>query len=190
MQAIEHRHQQILNCILQFAEDSRDSSSKLKRFLRRFERDDAELEDIMQDALLEAFKCSERYEARSSPQTWLFGLAANVARNHVARRVKSIKVVWQAEPEDKDERTTDGAGPESCDASHCDETYQRIQLSQMSARLEDAIGMLPVDLRHTFDLACLQELPYRDVASTLHIPVGTVRSRVNRARCLLKSAVT
>ena len=62
-----------------------NDSRKLKRFIWRFEHNEENIEDIIQDAVIEALRCEHSFEYRSSVETWFFGVAANVARRHVAR---------------------------------------------------------------------------------------------------------
>ncbi len=66
---------------------------------------------------------------------------------------------------------------------------QRAAYRQLAGIVTEALTTLSPDLRTTFDLACLQEESYRDVAEIQAIPIGTVRSRVNRVRTLLRSKV-
>lgn len=184
-QALEarDRQQQVLTHIVRIARESRNDSSKLKRFLRRYERSPGELDDIIQDALLEATRCSDRFMAKSSVETWFFGIAANVARNHVARSAKRSS---QLESLDATPHTVDGElaqrnGEAVMDVSQC------VSYRQLAKVVDDTLAGLSADLRGTFHLACLEEESYRDVAAIQSIPIGTVRSRVNRVRTLLRS---
>ncbi len=177
------RQQQVLTHIVRIARESRNDSSKLKRFLRRYERSPGELDDIIQDALLEATRCSDRFMAKSSVETWFFGIAANVARNHVARSAKRSS---QVESLDATPHMVDGEmaqrGVEAVmDVSQC------VSYRQLAKVVDDTLASLSPDLRGTFHLACLEEESYRDVAAIQSIPIGTVRSRVNRVRTLLRS---
>ncbi|WP_177200705.1 sigma-70 family RNA polymerase sigma factor [Roseateles sp. YR242] len=177
------RQQQVLLHITRIARESRSDSSKLKRFLRRYERSPGELDDIIQDALLEATRCSDRYMAKSSVETWFFGIAANVARNHVARSAKRSSQVesLDATPYVADGETAQRASESVMDVSQC------VSYRQLARVVDDTLSTLSPDLRGTFHLACLEEESYRDVAEIQSIPIGTVRSRVNRVRTLLRS---
>lgn len=178
-----YRQQLVLAHIVKIARESRSDSSKLKRFLRRYERSPGELDDIIQDAMLEATRCADRYQARSSVETWFFGIAANVARNHVARCSKRSS---QMESLDESPHMMDGESAHRPRDGNGDVSRQ-VAYRQLAGIVDSALSGLSPDLRGTFDLACLQEESYRDVAEIQCIPIGTVRSRVNRVRTLLRS---
>lgn len=174
--------QLVLTHIVKIARESRSDSSKLKRFLRRYERSPGELDDIIQDALLEATRCSDRYMARSSVETWFFGIAANVARNHVARCAKRS---GKMESLDESPHVFDGEAAQRGES--VSDVSRHVAYRQLADFVDHTLEALSPDLRGTFDLACLQEESYRDVAQIQAIPIGTVRSRVNRVRTLLRS---
>jgi RNA polymerase sigma factor (sigma-70 family) len=151
-------------------------SAKIRRFLWRFEHNETDIEDIVQDAMLAAIKCKDNFEARSTGETWFFGIAKNMARHHVAKRTL------------ENSRYISGEFPaESAQVASC--PTDSIELKQLSAQLIEALRRIPRDLSETFDLACLQEHPYAEVADLLSIPIGTVRSRVNRARMLIRKEI-
>ncbi|RZI61101.1 MAG: sigma-70 family RNA polymerase sigma factor [Rubrivivax sp.] len=180
---VRQRQQLVLTHIVEIARDSRSDSSKLKRFLRRYERSPGELDDIIQDAMLEATRCADRFQARSSVETWFFGIAANVARNHVARCSKRS---GQMESLDESPHMMDAESAHRPRDSSMD-VSQQVAYRQLAGIVDVTLSGLSADLRGTFDLACLQEESYRDVAEIQAIPIGTVRSRVNRVRTLLRS---
>lgn len=177
------RQQLVLSHIVKIAHEARSDSSKLKRFLRRYERSPSELDDIIQDAMLEATRCADRFQGRSTVETWFFGIAANVARNHVARCAKRNR---QMESLDDAPHTRDGESVHhSRDRSK--DVSQQVAYRQLAGIVDVTLSGLSPDLRCTFDLACLQEESYREVAALQAIPIGTVRSRVNRVRTLLRA---
>lgn len=180
---VRQRQQLVLTHIVKIARESRSDSSKLKRFLRRYERSPGELDDIIQDAMLEATRCADRFQARSTVETWFFGIAANVARNHVARCAKRSSQMESLDesPHMMDSESVHRPRDSSMDVS------QQVAYRQLAGIVDLALSGLSADLRGTFDLACLQEESYRDVAEIQAIPIGTVRSRVNRVRTLLRS---
>ena len=186
MEALSERQTQVMECIEQIARINTSHSRKLKRFLWRFERTLGDVEDIIQDAMVEAMRCSDRFLAHSSVETWFYGIAANVARGHVARcvmhglRTDSLDLLQESAGDAAANRTNPATDLAFGDA---------VELREFTQRLDAAITQLPPDLRITFDLACLQELSYREIADALLIPIGTVRSRVNRARTLLKASL-
>ncbi|MBO9688735.1 sigma-70 family RNA polymerase sigma factor [Roseateles chitosanitabidus] len=178
-----HRQQLVLSSIVKIARDSRSDSSKLKRFLRRYERSSSELDDIIQDAMVEATRCADRFQARSSVETWFFGIAANIARNHVARCARRNS---QMESLDESPALMDVDSAYRPAGANRD-VSQQVIYRQLADIVDLALSDLSPELRVTFDLACLQEESYRDVADIQSIPIGTVRSRVNRVRTMLRS---
>ncbi|MBV6322488.1 RNA polymerase sigma factor [Duganella violaceipulchra] len=181
---LDSKQQQVMAYIRQIARMASSDSSRLRRFLWRYERTSDNQDDIIQDAILEALRCRHHYLALGSVQTWFYGVLANVARNHVARRVKqSLRTdsldLWQDSVEHaaEAEQLLDSGeqGPE-----------QEAEFRQLAARLFVAAKQLPPDLRTTLELVCLDGHSYHSAASMLLIPVGTVRSRINRARQLLR----
>lgn len=133
--------------------------------------------------MLEATRCADRFQARSSVETWFFGIAANVARNHVARCSKRS---GQMESLDESPHMMDAESAHRPRDSSMD-VSQQVAYRQLAGIVDVTLSGLSADLRGTFDLACLQEESYRDVAEIQAIPIGTVRSRVNRVRTLLRS---
>ena len=111
---------------------------------------------------------------------WFIGVALNVARNHVARRVRERAVVVKSA--DMDAAALDVPVENAC-------PLQQAANNEMLERVALALPLLTKELRETFALACLEQLSYEEVASHLAVPVGTVRSRVNKARSLLRSRV-
>jgi len=159
-----------------------NDSRKLKRFIWRFEHNEENIEDIIQDAVIEALRCEHSFEYRSSVETWFFGVAANVARRHVARRSVHSKRVTSLD--DHAEWTEfDGMDGLPCESSTPDGAFQ---FNQFVSDLSTQIEQFPADLRRTFELVCIEGNAYQDAAAMLQIPIGTVRSRVNRARKLLQ----
>lgn len=164
----------------QLSRTATSSSSPLRRFLWRFERSQDQQDDIIQQALLEALRCSHHDLRGASVQTWFFGVLANVARHHVARQVRQSERtesldMWQ----DGSERS---ATPDDSTPSPEEVTHFR----QLARRLEEATRELPPRLRRTLELVCLDECSYIQAAEQLLVPIGTIRSRVNRARMLLR----
>ena len=159
-----------------------NDSRKLKRFIWRFEHNEENIEDIIQDAVIEALRCEHSFEYRSSIETWFFGVAANVARRHVARRSVHSKRVTSLD-DHAEWSEFDGMDGFPRETSSPDVAFQ---FNQFVSDLSTQIEQFPDDLRRTFELVCIEGNAYQDAAAMLQIPIGTVRSRVNRARKLLQ----
>ncbi len=146
---------------------------KIARFLQRYLGGaSAEVDDLVQTTFLEALRAAASFRQQSSVQTWLFGIAANVARNHIranTRRRAFLKRVSSEEPE----------GPDQPEFS----TGQR----QLIERLSAAVPELPHDLRIVFILCDVEQQPSVDVAKALGLPQGTIWRRLHEARKALRA---
>jgi RNA polymerase sigma factor (sigma-70 family) len=148
---------------------------RIRRVLGRFERDPSEVDDLVQEALYEALKSLHSYDGRAPIRSWFAGVAANVARHHVARKVRERSVIVP----DLFDELPDGESDQCCPDF-------ALSNKQLLAQIERAMAGLTDELRDTFEMACVQERTYAEVADALGVPVGTVRSRVNRARELIR----
>jgi RNA polymerase sigma factor (sigma-70 family) len=164
----------------------RASSGKLKRFLLRYEHNEADVEDIVQEALLEAVRCVDRFEGKSSMETWIFGIAINVARHHVAAATQRSRIITSVD--DLADHSPDVLDA-FCETPQCDEPSNRTQSVQFVERLVQNVQAMPKELQTTFELLCVQECSYVEAAEAMGIPVGTVRSRLHRLRGLLRSSM-
>ena len=132
----------------------------------------AAAEDVSQDVFLAVIRDAARYEpGRSTVTAWLCGIARNHARRRLEREGRMVPL-----PEDHE---TDRPG-----AVHADPVEDLANAQQLDA-LRRAVLSLPLRYREVVVLCDLQELSYRDAAVSLDCAVGTVRSRLHRARALL-----
>jgi RNA polymerase sigma-70 factor, ECF subfamily len=163
------------------------NAGKLKRFLARYEHNGADVEDIVQDALLEALRCVERFEGKSSLETWVFGIALNVARHHIAHATRRSRYISSY---DALLEQSDDALDKLCLSGPRDDPSNKMQTLQMVDRLTTCVHAMPSELQETFDLLCIQECSYMEASETMGIPIGTVRSRLHRVRSLLKASMS
>jgi RNA polymerase sigma-70 factor (ECF subfamily) len=136
--------------------------------------------DISQEVFLTAFRALERFESRSSFGTWIYRVTVNRCRDELRRR-GSRK---HARPYSLDAAEEDGRAlePRSKDPAPA----ERAATAETQAFVARAIGELPEDAREVLVLRDTEDLSYDEIAEALEIPVGTVRSRLNRARTLLR----
>lgn len=171
---------QIVAYLRQIAQTAASSSSPLRRFLWRYERTPDNQDDIIQEAMLQALRSDNANLTGASVQTWFYGVLANVARHHVARQVRQSERIESTDLwPDSGERLA--ATPDSASSPE-----EAAHSRQLTSRLIDAVQGLPPRLRSTLELVCLNDHSYVDAAQMLDVPVGTVRSRINRARMLLR----
>lgn len=145
----------------------------LYRTARAILRDDAEAEDAVQEAYLQAYRKLGTFRGESKLSTWLVRITANEALMRRRRNARAAMVPTDVEPDDL---VSDEVGPES-DA----------QRGEMRRLLEARIDALPDPYRAVFVLRALEELTVEETAAALGIPEATVRTRYFRARGLLRT---
>ena len=156
---------------------ARTYGARLKRFVGRRIGNASDIEDIVQETLLEAFACASRFRGESSPETWLCAIAMNRIRIHYRTRKRHARYHCEATVDaEGSEDTLARFGPESHDPQGYYEARQALR--QIEKRMSGLSDTLSVPLRLLID----DELSYQEIADRLHVPVGTVRSRISRAR--------
>jgi RNA polymerase sigma factor (sigma-70 family) len=148
---------------------------RLRHFIRRRVANADDVEDLLQDTYLEALRCLDRFQGASRPETWLFGIAVNLVRGHYKRNAH--RPLFEDELEEEIRETELAQDP-----------LEAIARMQAITRLERAADRLPLDTRRVLTLVLDEHLSYEEAADRLCIPVGTVRSRLSRARAALRSA--
>lgn len=149
---------------------------KLGRLLARFIRDPAEVEDVTQEAFIKAYRALPAFRGESAFYTWLYRIGINTAKNYLMalrRRAPTSTEVeaGDAEAFEDGEQLRDINTPES------------VLLSTEIARTVNAtIDDLPEELRTAIQLREIEGMSYEDIARIMDCPIGTVRSRIFRAR--------
>lgn len=143
--------------------------SHLVRFVQRYVRNIDDAKDVVQNAFVESVRCADRFTGASKPSTWLFGIALNLARNHVRRNYAAVS-------KHADESLIDDMVDMSCDPSDL------VENQQLAERVEEMLSSLPERIRETFEAVLEHESSYAVAAEHMHVPIGTVRSRVSRVR--------
>ena len=149
---------------------------KLHRLLARLIRDPAEVEDLAQETFIKAYRALGSFRGESAFYTWLYRIGINTAKNHLAaqrRRVPSSTALDSSEAE----------GVEGGERLHDLDTPERqLMTRQIAKTVDEAMADLPTELREAITLRELEGLSYEDIANVMDCPVGTVRSRIFRAR--------
>ena len=149
---------------------------KVVKLVTRYVRSLAEAEDVAQEAFIKAYRALPQFRGDSAFYTWLYRIAINTAKNAVASRERS-PVVYDLDRGDRAEiyelqgRMKDGATPEAL-----------AMTEEIRSTVNAAIESLPEDLRTAIVLRELEGLSYEEIAAAMDCPVGTVRSRIFRAR--------
>ncbi|GAA4016688.1 RNA polymerase sigma factor [Actimicrobium antarcticum] len=148
----------------------------LLRFTQRYVRNIDDAMDVVQNTFVETIRCADRYHGGSLPSTWLFGIAQNLARNHVRRS-------YAAAARHADESLLDDVIDFSNDPA---EVVEHQQLADRVSRLLDK---LPQRIRETYEVVLEHEASYADAAIMMNIPIGTVRSRISRVKNEIRMSV-
>jgi len=148
---------------------------KIINLVMRYVRDPEQALDISQEAFIKAYRALPRFRGDSAFYTWLYRIAVNTAKNYLAaqrRRPMDIELDLQ-DPEQYGlhAKLKETDTPEGLSLSH-----------ELQETLERAIDALPDDLRTAIILRELDGMSYEEIAQTMDCPVGTVRSRIFRAR--------
>lgn len=148
--------------------------TRLYRFIIKNIGNPSDAEDLAQQAFMEAVRSYRAFKGESALSTWLYGIAMNLVRNHLSRA-----------PHRRYEFTDDSAIAElACDALS---PVQALEQSQHMQHLQLAMEELPESMRAILLMVAVDELSYEAAAALLAVPVGTVRSRLSRARTALRA---
>lgn len=152
------------------------SEKKLRCFIKKRVFNRADVDDLMQMTYLEAWRNKHKFLGASKPETWLFGIASNLISNHFKN--------FYSRPHCG---TLEDSGIESLQQGH--DPSQISDDQRVLIRTLEAMDRLSVDMRAVIDLVVDSDISYQDAALQLGVPIGTVRSRLARARGQLKTSV-
>ncbi len=149
---------------------------KLIRLLSRFIRDSSEVEDVAQEAFIKAYRALPSFRGDSAFYTWLYRIGINTAKNYLVaagRRAPTSTSMDAEEAEDlgESELLQDVNTPEN-----------QMMSRQVAATVNQTLDKLPEELRTAITLREMEGLSYEEIASIMKCPIGTVRSRIFRAR--------
>ena len=151
---------------------------RLKRFIAKKVWNEEDVEDILQMTFLEAVRCQDRYAGDSKPETWLFGIAVNLMRNYFKRHYGQVQL-----DEITDEILTTLEADTEMDPS------MLLEHESILDKTMEAMEEMPEDVQSIFRLIIDGDNSYQDAAEYIGVPVGTIRSRLSRARKSLKNCL-
>lgn len=150
--------------------------------ISRYVRDQDEVQDVAQEAFIKAWRALPRFRGDSQFYTWLYRIAVNTAKNHLVSRGRR--------PPGSDIDAEDAEQFIGADGLHESGTPESILMSQeLGEVISTAIEALPQELRTAVMLREFDGLSYEDIAAIMECPVGTVRSRIFRAREAIEQAM-
>lgn len=155
--------------------------SQLLKLTRRYTTNEADAEDIVQDTLLRAFRGLQSYRGASNFYTWLYRIAENSAKSALIVRLRRTRCFSSlthdnsAAGEVDSPQTVEWETPEAIAITH-----------ELQEALRAAFAAIPADQQRAIMLFQIEGLSYHEVAAAMKCPIGTVRSRVSRARDLLE----
>jgi RNA polymerase sigma-70 factor (ECF subfamily) len=149
---------------------------KLGRLLARFIRDPAEVEDVTQEAFIKAYRALPAFRGDSAFYTWLYRIGINTAKNY-------LMALKRRAPTSTEVGAEDAEGFEDGEQLRDINTPESLLLSAEIAQTVNAtIDELPEELRTAIQLREIEGMSYEDIARIMDCPIGTVRSRIFRAR--------
>src|SRR5512143_3834379 len=149
---------------------------KLARLLSRFVRDPAEVEDVTQEAFIKAYRALPSFRGDSAFYMWLYRIGINTAKNYLVALGRRAPTTTEFDAEEAEsfedaEGLRDNATPET-----------ELLGKEIGATVNKAMDALPEDLRTAISLREIEGLSYEEIANVMNCPIGTVRSRIFRAR--------
>jgi RNA polymerase sigma-70 factor (ECF subfamily) len=149
---------------------------KLARLLSRFVRDPAEVEDVTQEAFIKAYRALPSFRGDSAFYTWLYRIGINTAKNYLVALGRRAPTTTEFDAEEAEgfedaENLRDNNTPDAM-----------LQSREIADAVNRAMEALPDELRTAITLREIEGLSYEDIASAMACPIGTVRSRIFRAR--------
>lgn len=148
---------------------------KIAHLVGRYVHDHAEVEDVVQEVFIKVYRALDRFRGDSAFYTWLYRIAVNTAKNHLVAQGRRPP----GQDIDVDELEFSPAGRRLHESATPERNLMTRQLGEV---LSAALDALPDDLREAIVLRELEGLSYEQIAEAMDCPIGTVRSRIFRAR--------
>ena len=156
---------------------------RIKHLVSRFIKDPVEQEDIVQESFIKAYRAISRFRGDSAFYTWLYRISVNTAKNYLVSSGRRPPV----QDVDMDDVVHTRGGDGLVEINAPDKILENDQLVQA---IKDSISSLPEELKQAIQLRELEGLSYEDIAEVMECPIGTVRSRIFRAREAIELAIS
>lgn len=174
MELLQGGYDQALHIIVERYE------SKVQNFIFRYTHNQLDAEDLVQETFLRVFRSRHRYERIAKFSTWLYTIAFNLTKSLFKRssKMQTTSIFAQDEEEHDIER-------ELVNDSIAQDTS--LDQSMCLVHIQQALTMIPVEFKDAVVLRDIQHLTYEEIVEITGVPMGTVKSRINRGRARLKS---
>lgn len=149
---------------------------KLARLVARLVKDSAEVEDVVQEAFIKAYRALPAFRGESAFYTWLYRIGVNTAKNYLVSQGRRAPTTTEFS---NDEAETFSEGDLLRDI---DTPESLLMTKQIGQTVNQAMESLPEELRNAIVLREIEGLSYEEIARIMDCPIGTVRSRIFRAR--------
>lgn len=156
---------------------------KVANLVSRYVSNHSDVPDIVQEAFIKAYRALPNFRGESAFYTWLYRIAVNCAKNH--------SVALGRKPPSNDVEVEDAEFYDGGDALRENASPEKVLLTQEIKKvIFDTIEQLPDDLRIAINFREIEGLSYEEIATIMECPVGTVRSRIFRARDAIDKKIT
>ena len=149
---------------------------RLTRLLSRMVRDQSEIEDIVQDSFIKAYRAINNFRGDSAFYTWLYRIGINTAKNHLIKLGKRPKAMNDIEIEEIENFE------DAQDLRNLETPENSMATKEIIASVNQTIETLPDELKEAIQLREIDGLSYEEISDLMNCPIGTVRSRIFRAR--------
>ena len=148
---------------------------KIIQLVNRYVKDPSEAMDVTQEAFIKAYRALPRFRGDSAFYTWLYRIAINTAKNHLISRARRYPE-YQVDPQDAEQYEGGGRLRDQSSPEHL------LMAEEIANTIRQTINDLPEELRTAITLREFEGMSYAEIAQAMECPIGTVRSRIFRAR--------
>ena len=159
---------------------------RIQRLIARMVRDVNLVEDIAQETFIRAYRALHQFRGEAQFYTWLYRIAVNTAKKFLQELKRDPLVMASAGKSDDDEDETSRFGNEPIEEATPETVLAAKEIAQM---VNTVLQALPDDLRQAVMLREIEGLAYEEIAEVMNCPIGTVRSRIFRAREAISASI-
>lgn len=151
---------------------------RIHQFVFRYTKNHLDSEDLVQETFLRVFRSRNSYERIARFSTWLFTIAQNLIRNQY-KRSQRMHMVSLSQTDDQEQETTLDLPDTGISVD------EQLHLSMTMSQLEKSLEAIPSEFREVLVMRDVQQLTYEEITDITRLPMGTVKSRINRGRARL-----